>query len=76
MRNIVLVIALLTVVWSSLLIVTYIIAFTIFPALEQTGEPLILSILRLGVGLLVFALWVYGWYILTRTWLYRILLRG
>ncbi len=73
-RNILTVMALLTIVWASLLAVMFIMAFTIFPALEQTGGALILNILRVSLGLLIFAIWVYAWYKLTRLWLYRILL--
>lgn len=75
LRNILMVMVLLTIVWASLLSVMFIMAFTIFPALEQTSGPLLLSILRVGLGLLIFAAWVYAWYTLTKLWLYRVLLR-
>ena len=74
-RNVMLLSTLLLIVWASFIAVTYVIASTLFPALEQADGDMVLSVARVVVGSAAFALWVYGWYCLTRFWLYRILLR-
>jgi len=75
LRNLISVIILLALVWSSLILVSYILAVTLFPALEQGSGNLVISILRVFLGLAVFAIWAISWYLLTRIWLYKILLR-
>ena len=73
-RNILLVSLLLLIVWASFLAVMYVMASTMFPALEQADGNIALSISRVVIGLAAFGLWVYAWYLLTRFWLYRVLL--
>ena len=75
LRNAGVICLLLTLVWASFLLVSYILASTLFPALEQADQNIFLGILRVAVGVSAFALWVYGWYNLTKFWLYKILLR-
>lgn len=75
-KNTLMLLILLTIVWATFLLVTYILASTLFPALEQTDGDLFLSVARVAVGILTFSAWVYGWYRLTRFWLYRLLLKS
>lgn len=75
MKNTLSLILLLTIIWASFLLVTYILASTLFPALEQADGDLATSLARVVIGVSTFSAWVYGWYRLTRFWLYRLLLR-
>ncbi|MEM1976990.1 MAG: hypothetical protein QXI18_05180 [Nitrososphaerota archaeon] len=72
-RNVLAIIALMLIIWASLLLVSYVAAITILYTLEFPGDTLI-SIARVILGLLIAGAWVLGWYKLTRLWLYKILL--
>lgn len=73
LRNTLMVLALLTIAWLGFIVVTYILAYTLFPAIEYADGSLLIGLLRVIVGIAVIALWVYGWYTLTRIWLRRML---
>ena len=75
LRNFVAVLGLLAVVWATFLLVSYILASTLFPAIEQASQNILASILRVIAGLITFTAWVLVWYTLTKIWLYEILLR-
>lgn len=73
LRNVLLIMALILVVWAALLLVSYTTAITILYTLEFP-EDAIISSARVVIGLLIASAWILGWYKLTRLWLYRILL--
>ena len=75
LRNFVAVLGLLAIVWATFLLVSYILASTLFPAIEQASQNILASILRVIAGLATFTAWVLIWYTLTKIWLYEILLR-
>jgi len=74
LKNLAAVLGLLTIVWATFLLVSYILASTLFPAIEQASQNIFASILRVIVGLATFTAWVLVWYTLTKIWLYEILL--
>lgn len=74
-RNTVLMMVLLTIVWASLLLATSAIAYILFPVIEYAEGGLIQSLMRVIAGVAVFAIWVYGWYALTKAWFYRLMIR-
>ncbi|MCS7132819.1 MAG: hypothetical protein NZ918_03785 [Aigarchaeota archaeon] len=73
-KNFVSVLVLFTVIWATFLVVSYLIAITIFYTLEYPQMMSSMSILRVIVGLVIAGGWVTAWYKLTRFWLYRILM--
>mgnify|MGYP000014570560 CR=1 FL=1 len=75
LRNFAAVLGLLAIVWITFLLVSYILAETLFPAIEQASQNILASILRVIVGLMTFMIWVVIWYTLTKIWLYKILLK-
>ena len=74
LKNLAAVLGLLTIVWATFLLVSYILASTLFPAIEQASQNIFASILRVIAGLATFTAWVLVWYTLTKIWLYEILL--
>ncbi|MEN2974991.1 MAG: hypothetical protein ABDH32_05365 [Candidatus Caldarchaeales archaeon] len=75
LKNTLMTAILLTIVWAGFLTVTFILAYTLFPVIEYAdGEP-ILGLIRVTLGVTVIALWVYGWYELTKRWFYRLMLK-
>lgn len=74
-KNVLILLILLVIVWASFLLVAYVMAFTIFPALEQGEGNVAMSVARVIIGATVFSAWIYGWYALTRFWFYRVLLK-
>lgn len=72
-KNTLMVIILLTIVWIGFIIVTYILAYTLFPTIEYADGGLLIGLLRVIVGIVVIALWIYGWYTLTKIWLRKML---
>ena len=75
LKNLAAVLGLLAIVWASFLLVSYILASTLFPAIEQASQNIFASILRVIAGLATFTAWVLVWYILTKIWLYEVLLK-
>jgi len=75
LRNLAAVLGLLAVVWVTFLLVAYILAATLFPAIEQASQNLLASMLRVIVGITTFMVWILIWYTLTKIWLYKILLK-
>ena len=75
LKNLAAVLGLLTIVWATFLLVSYILASTLFPAIEQASQNIFASILRVIAGLATFTAWVLVWYILTKIWLYEVLLK-
>lgn len=73
LRNTLIVMSLLTIAWIGLIIVTYILAHTLFPAIEYADGTVIIGLLRVIVGVAAIALWIYGWYTLTKTMLRKML---
>jgi len=74
LKNLAAVLGLLAIVWATFLLVSYILASTLFPAIEQASQNIFASILRVIAGLATFTAWVLVWYTLTKIWLYEILL--
>jgi len=74
LKNLAAVLGLLAIVWATFLLVSYILASTLFPAIEQASQNIFASILRVIVGLATFTAWVLVWYTLTKIWLYKVLL--
>ena len=74
LRNVLAVMALMVAVWGSLILVSYLVSVTVFYTLEHLPSNVLLSVLRVVMGLAVAAGWAFGWYLLTKTWLYRVLL--
>ena len=74
LKNLAAVLGLLAIVWATFLLVSYILASTLFPAIEQASQNIFASILRVIVGLATFMAWVLAWYTLTKIWLYKVLL--
>ena len=74
LKNLAAVLGLLTIVWATFLLVSYILASTLFPAIEQASQNIFASILRVIAGLATFTAWVLVWYTLTKIWLYKVLL--
>jgi len=75
LKNLAAVLGLLAIVWATFLLVSYILASTLFPAIEQASQNIFASILRVIAGLATFTAWVLVWYILTKIWLYEVLLK-
>lgn len=73
LKNTLNVLILLTIAWFGFISVTFILAYTLFPAIEYADGSLILGLLRVIIGVIVIALWVYGWYTLTKIWLHKML---
>ncbi len=73
LRNTLIVLILLTIAWAGFLSITFILAYTLFPAIEYTDGSLTLGLLRVAVGIIVITLWIYGWYTLTKIWLRKML---
>ena len=73
LRNVLVILALILIIWATLLLVSYITAITILYTLEFPGDTAI-SIARVVLGLIIAGAWILGWYKLTRLWLYKILL--
>lgn len=73
LKNTLNVLILLTIAWIGFISVTFILAYTLFPAIEYADGSLILGLLRVIIGVIVIALWVYGWYTLTKIWLHKML---
>ncbi len=73
LKNTLNVLLLLTIAWIGFISVTFILAYTLFPAIEYADGSLILGLLRVIIGVIVIALWVYGWYTLTKIWLHKML---
>jgi len=74
-RNILALMALMSIASATFLLVSYAVSLTVFYTLEYPGDTAI-SILRVLIGLATAFIWVAAWYYLTRLWLYRILLEG
>ena len=74
LKNLAAVLGLLAIVWATFLLVSYILASTLFPAIEQASRNIFASILRVIIGLATFTAWVLAWYTLTKIWLYKVLL--
>lgn len=68
-------IILLTIVWIGFILVTFILAYTLFPAIEYADGDSVLGLVRVFIGVTVLASWIYGWYKLTKIWFYRLMLR-
>ena len=75
LKNLAAVLGLLAIVWATFLLVSYILASTLFPAIEQASRNIFASILRVIIGLATFTAWVLAWYTLTKIWLYEVLLK-
>jgi len=75
LKNLAAILGLLAIVWATFLLVSYILASTLFPAIEQASQNILAGILRVIVGLATFMAWVLAWYTLTKIWLYEVLLR-
>ena len=75
LKNFAAVLGLLTIVWVTFLLVSYILASTLFPAIEQASQNILASIMRVIVGLATFMIWILIWYTLTKIWLYKVLLK-
>jgi len=73
LRNTLMVLILLTIAWVGFIFITFILAYTLFPALEYTDGSLTLGLLRVALGIAVIMLWIYGWYTLTKMWLRKML---
>jgi len=73
LKNLAAVLGLLAIVWTTFLLVSYILASTLFPAIEQASQNVFAGILRVIVGLATFTAWVLAWYTLTKIWLYKVL---
>ena len=73
LKNLAAVLGLLAIVWATFLLVSYILASTLFPAIEQASQNILAGILRVIVGLATFTAWVLAWYTLTKIWLYKVL---
>lgn len=73
LRNTLMVLALLTIVWIGFLVVTFVLAYTLFPAIEFPDKSLLTGLIRVAIGMAAIASWIYGWYILTRMWLRKML---
>jgi hypothetical protein len=73
LRNTLMVLILLTIAWVGFIFITFILAYTLFPALEYADGSLTLGLMRVSVGIAVIMLWIYGWYMLTKTWLRKML---
>ncbi|MEM1584010.1 MAG: hypothetical protein QXF28_01745 [Nitrososphaerota archaeon] len=73
LRNTLTIIMLLTIAWIGFIIVTYILAHTLFPAIEYADGTLLIGLLRVIVGVAIIALWIYGWYTLTKIMLRKML---
>ncbi len=74
-RNLAAALTLLLVVWASFLVVSYVISVTIFYTLEHYPRDVVLSVLRVVIGLLITGIWILGWYKFTKIWLYKVLLK-
>ena len=74
LRNVLAIMALMVAVWGSLILVSYLVSVTVFYTLEHLPSNVLLSVLRVVMGLAVAAGWAFGWYLLTKTWLHKILL--
>ncbi|HDD40409.1 MAG: hypothetical protein DRN65_01610 [Thaumarchaeota archaeon] len=74
-KNLGSVLCLLTIVWATFLVVSYITAVTIFYTLEYSQATVFMSVLRVLIGLAIAGGWIAIWYNLTKFWLYRILLK-
>ncbi len=74
LRNLLLIMLLITIVWITLLFISYIISVTVFYTLEHLPSAILPSILRVVIGLIIAGAWIIGWYQLTKAWLYKILL--
>ena len=75
LKNLAAVLGLLAIVWATFLLVSYILASTLFPAIEQASRNIFASILRVIIGLATFTAWVLAWYTLTKIWLYEVLFK-
>lgn len=75
LKNLAAVLGLLAIVWATFLLVSYILASTLFPAIEQASQNVFAGILRVIMGLATFTAWILIWYTLTKIWLYEVLLR-
>ncbi|RLG09635.1 MAG: hypothetical protein DRN68_01080 [Thaumarchaeota archaeon] len=75
LKNFAAVLGLLAIVWVTFLLVSYILASTLFPAIEQASQNILASIMRVIVGLATFMIWILIWYTLTKIWLYKVLLK-
>ena len=73
LRNILVILILLIVVWATFLLVSYIISVMIFYTLEFP-ENVVIGATRVIIGFFIAGAWILGWYKLTRFWLYGILL--
>jgi len=74
-RNLAAVLALILLVWASFLAVSYVISVTVFYTLEHYPRDIVLSVLRVVIGLSIAGAWIIGWYALTKIWLYKVLLK-
>lgn len=74
-RNFLNVFCLFIIIWITFLLISYLIAVTIFYTLEYPQTTIFMGVLRIVIGLVIAGGWVIAWYRLTRFWLYRILLR-
>ncbi|MCF8884573.1 MAG: hypothetical protein QW655_00270 [Nitrososphaerota archaeon] len=74
-KNVLALIILVTFAWLSFMAITYALSFTLFQAIENIDIDAFLGTLRVVIGVTVFVVWVYGLYLLTKIWLYKILLK-
>lgn len=73
-RNVLAIALLITIIWITFLLISYVTSITILYTLEQFPENILLSVFRVVTGALTAGAWIVGWYKLTKLWLYRILL--
>ena len=73
MRSILLNIALITIIWLSLLAVLVSISTLILPIINEAGSTIAASIARVTASLVLFLTWLVWWIALAYFWFYRVL---
>lgn len=75
MRNLALMILLITIIWISFVAVLAVIGFIILPTISGVYKNLLASIMRVVTSLLLFVVWLAWWAALAYYWFYRVLAR-
>ncbi len=66
----------LLIVWGMFLCVLYLMSVFVLPLSIPSHEPLLLSIYRIGVALMILIAWVVVWHRLAIFWFYKVLRRN